>query len=211
METVLIVDDHEIVRCGIISLIEEMRGAYEIIEAGTCAEVIRIFESREIRYAVLDLSLVDGNLFSPTYDLSVFSEKTRMLVYSMNEEGIYARRLLQKGIRGFVSKQSSMEELKQAIQTVLKGEIYASNNLMESLFNPLAMDAPTNPIHQLSDRELEVVELLVMGLGTKEIANKLDLDMTTISTYRKRAYEKLNVQNLIEMKDVFQWYKRAAE
>jgi two-component system, NarL family, invasion response regulator UvrY len=210
METILIADDHEIIRVGIHSIIERSPGKYNVIEASTCREVMDLMGSRKIEYAVLDLALADGNLFSASYDLDIYTSKIRMLVYSMNSEDIYARRLLQKGVRGFVSKQAKLEELEEAIRSVLKGGIYASNNLLESLFAAPKINTMPNPIDHLSDRELEIVELLITGYGTKQIANRLNLDMTTVSTYRRRANEKLKVKNLMELKDVFFWYKKSS-
>lgn len=204
METILIADDHEIVRRGIKMIIEGLPGKYEFIEAGSCAEVMQVLSVRRVGYAILDMILSDGNVFSTTQQLTAYTDQTRILVYSMNSEKIYAKRLLQKGIRGFVCKQSNIDELENGIRSLLKGDIYISPHLKEALFTKAS---PENPIDALSDRELEVVEYVAMGMGAKEIARKMNLDITTISTYRRRAFEKLDVQNTIELKDKFLLYK----
>lgn len=151
--------------------------------------------------------LADGNLFSAIDQLTAYGQQTNILVYSMNAEKIYAGRLMQKGVRGFVSKQAPIEELETAIRCVLKGEMYLSPAMKEGLFNSGKNNLSENPIDALSDRELEVVEYVAIGMGAKEIANKMNLDITTISTYRRRAFEKLGVQNMIELKDKFLLYK----
>ncbi len=205
METVLIADDHEIIRRGVKTIIESFRGEYNFIEASTCVDVMKVMSDRQVHYAVLDMFLADGNIFPSIQQLSESNSQTGILIYSMNAETIYGKRLLGKGVRGFVSKQDDVVELENALRTLLKGEIYLSAKQKERLFNTKALTA--NPIDSLSDRELEVVEYVSAGMGTKEIANKMNLDITTVSTYRRRAFEKLNVQNAIELNDKFLLYK----
>ena len=207
METILIADDHEIVRRGVRMIIEGFPQKYNFIEANTCAEVMKILSGQPVDYAILDMMLADGNVFSTTQQLAAYSDRIKILVYSMNAERIYAKRLLQKGIRGFVCKQSKMEELENGIRSLLKGEIYISPALKENLFNSGKKPISGNPIDSLSDRELEVVEYLSAGMGARESSKKMNLDITTVSTYRRRAFEKLEVQNAMELKDKFLLYK----
>ncbi len=207
MKTVLIADDHEIVRHGIRMLIESFPQKYHFIEAGTCAAVAQILSRERIHYAILDMVLADGNILSVIQHIEACSRQTNILVYSMNAERIYARRLIEMGVRGFLCKQNPIEELEKAISCILKGQVYISEELKESLLNDARADAARNPIDVLSNRELEVVEYVATGMGTKEIANKMNLDITTISTYRRRAFEKLEVQNTIELKEKFLLYK----
>jgi len=207
METVLIADDHEIVRNGIRTMIEGISLQYRFIEVSTCADVIKVLSQNRIEYAILDMFLADANIFSTIDVISKYSKLTNILVYSQNAEKIYAKRLLEIGIRGFVSKQASMEELEKALEELLKGNLYLSPELRNLMVHSSPDEASTNPLDNLSDRELEVLEYLAMGLGTKEISQKMKLDITTVSTYRRRAYEKLQVQNFVEMKDKFALYK----
>ncbi len=207
MKNVLIADDHEIIRKGIRMLIENFPEKYNFIEASTCKEIVEILSGGEIHYAILDMFLADGNIFSVIQEIAGFSRQTTMLVYTMNEERIYAKRFIEKGVRGFVCKQSGISELEEAIQTVFNGEIYLSPELKETLFNPANSNASGNLIDSLSDRELEVVEYMVMGMGTKKIAQLMKLDTTTVSTYRRRAFTKLDAQNTIELKEKFLLYK----
>ena len=207
METILIADDHEIVRRGARMIIESLPQKYNFIEAVTCDEVMQALSRQQVHYAVLDMFLEDGNVFTSIQQIPEYFHQTNILVYSMNAEKIYARRLIQQGARGFVCKQASIQELELAIRSLLNGEIYLSGSMKKALFDSAKKNASKNPIDLLSDRELEVVEYIAMGLGAKEIANKLNLDITTVSTYRRRAFEKLDVQNMIELKDKFLLYK----
>ena len=108
--------------------------------------------------------------------------------------------------KGFISKQSSLHELKEAIQKFLHDGMYLSAQLQEHLFLSSQSGLGEDPIDSLSDRELEVSEYIAMGLGAKEIASKMSLEITTVSTYRRRAFEKLGVQNMIELKEKFLIY-----
>jgi DNA-binding NarL/FixJ family response regulator len=207
MKTILIADDHEIVRRGVRMIIESFPDEYHFIEASTCSEVLQAVTRQEVHFAILDMFLSDGNMFSIIHQVTDISHKTSILIYSMSAEKIYARRLMQKGVRGFVNKQASMGELENALRVFLKGEIYLSPEVKDLLLKPVREGLPDNPIDLLSDRELEVVEYTVLGMGSKEIAHKMSLDITTVSTYRRRALEKLDAQNMVELKDKFQLYK----
>ncbi|MES1226239.1 MAG: response regulator transcription factor [Bacteroidota bacterium] len=207
METILIADDHEIVRRGVKTIVESLPQKYNYIEASTCTEVAQLLNTASIQYAVLDMFLADGMFFSAMQYVPESNTRTNILVYSMSAEKIYAKRLMQKGVKGFVSKQSSIEELEIAIRCLLKGEIYLSGSLKQNIFGANKPDVLTNPIDLLSDRELEVIEYINTGIGTKEIAQKMNLDITTISTYRRRAFEKLDVDNMIELKEKFMFHK----
>jgi two-component system, NarL family, invasion response regulator UvrY len=207
METILIADDQEIVRSGVTMIIESLPEKYTIIEAATCAEVTQVLSAGGIHFTVLDLFLADGNIFSTIHRFIKHHNKNSILVYSMSAEKIYAGRLLKKGVRGFISKRASIAELEKAIRCLLKGEVYLSQAMEKDLLMPVQANVEENPVHSLSDRELEVVEYITVGISTGEIAEKMKLNITTISTYRRRVFEKLSVQNSIELRDKFLFYK----
>lgn len=207
MQTILIADDHEIVRHGIKVMIKSFNREYNFLEASTCKEIEKLLKSQSIDYIVLDLFLTDGNAF-PIVD-SIVEEypEAGILIYTMNAEKVYAKRLMQKGVRGFLSKQASVAELEQAIKDFLNDEGYIYSTLMKQLFRQDLEGDELNPIDLLSDRELEVVEYLVMGLGTKDIANKMNVVISSISRFRQRALEKFGVENNAELKDKFLLYR----
>ena len=207
METILLAVDQEIVRRGVRMIIESFPEKYIITEAATCSEVIQVLFSGKIQYTILDLFLEDGNIFSTIHQFIENSYATGILVYSMNSEKIYARRLMKKGILAFVSKQAPIAELEKAIRCLLKNEIYLSQAMKKDLLGPVKRDLPQNPVDSLSDRELEVVEYVTFGISSGEIAQKMKLDATTVRTYRRRAFEKLGVHNNIELRDKFLFYK----
>jgi two-component system invasion response regulator UvrY len=207
METILIADDHEIVRQGIRRIIESFPKTYRLIESSTCKGVIEILSDEKVEYTILDMHLEDGNIFSTINNFTDYYNKTNILVYSMNAEKIYARRLIQKGVKGYVSKQAPVGMLEAAIRSVLNGEMYLSPWLKEALSQKSKSNEPANPIDNLSDRELEVIEYTSSGMGVKEIAMRMSLEAATVSTYRRRAFDKLGVENVVELNNKLLLYK----
>jgi two-component system, NarL family, invasion response regulator UvrY len=207
METIVVADDQEIIRLGIRAIIDKQPKQYNVIEAVSCAEVMQILATNSVQFIILDMFLAGDNIFSTAYRLLENGQDARILVHSMKED-LYALRLMQKGIRGFVTKRGPVKELENAIGCLLKGEIYMSAAMKEDLFKPDRVNLFGNPVDALSDRELEVAEYVANGLGPTEIAKKMKLDVTTVSTYRRRAFEKLSVHNTMELKEKFTMYKR---
>jgi DNA-binding NarL/FixJ family response regulator len=127
----------------------------------------------------------------------------RVLVYSMRSEKIYAQRVLALGGVGFLSKESSEEEVVRAIRRVLQGMEYLSPStelrIMDKGLDPASM---ADPFSLLSDREIEVMEDLLQGLGVKEISVRFGVQPTTIATYKSRLFEKLGVTNLLELQSL---------
>lgn len=207
MKKIIVADDHEIVRYGARVILENISSEFEIIEASTCKEVLQIIDRQEIDFGIFDIQLVDGNMFSIISQIIEQYPNISILVYSMNAEKIYAKRLLKKGIKAFVCKQESIGELEKAIKCLLNGEVYLSSAFKENVTGNAELNLEDNPFDLLSDRELEVAEYSCEGLRAKEIARRMDLDITTVSTFRRRAYKKLNVENAIELKEIMALYR----
>ncbi|HYE54993.1 MAG TPA: response regulator transcription factor [Chitinophagaceae bacterium] len=207
METILVADDHEIVRQGIKLIISSFPEKYRLIEASTCSGVLQWLSKEKVDYLIADMQLEDGNIFFTGSPFTEYCSITKVLVYTMNPEKIYGRRLIQKGVKGFLSKRAPIDQLETAIRSILNGEMYLSTWMKEVLASPSAANQSANPIDLLSDRELEVVEYVSAGLGLKEIAQVMHLDTTTAGTYRRRAFSKLGVDNTLALKDKFTFYK----
>ena len=204
MKTILVVDDHEIVRDGIKMIIGGFNEQYHFMEASTCNEVQQLLKMEPIHYIILDLFLPDGNAFTLIDAIVDHYPETAILIYTMNSEKVYGKRLIRKGVRGFVSKRASISDLEDAIHSFLNGKTYLSTQLEKDISDS---NAEENPIDLLSDRELEVIEYLVMGMTTKEISYKLNVNSTTVSTFRRRAMEKLGAENNADLKDKFSLFK----
>lgn len=198
----LISDDHVIIRRGLRNLLQDQLGVRSIREAGSLAELLRQLGEASPDLLILDLQLGDGHSLDVLERLCAEHPAMRILVYSMSPEHIYGPRVLAMGGSGFLSKQTSEEEVLRALRRVMQGREYRSHEL------ELARDGRTSdrtdPFQDLSDRELLVMNALLQGLAVKDIAEQLDLRPTTVATYKARLFDKLGVSNLLDLQRLAQ-------
>lgn len=200
MKRALVVDNHVIARIGLKVILKEMFPGAQIEEAQDSKEA----EDR-IRKSDFDLCLLDLNL--PHTDSMVLLKQMRqqrpnlrILVISMNNEEIFAISALKNGALGYISKDNEFEVIKEAIKRVLENRKYMSDKMLTMLIDSDHLSNNlVNPFSKLSDRELIVVHLLLNGLTTKQIAQKINLQLSTISTYKGKIYSKLQISNPIEL------------
>jgi DNA-binding NarL/FixJ family response regulator len=198
MRNVLLVDDHQVVRDGLKSIILEQGAGCDFGEAATAVEGLKLAAEHVWDLAVVDISLVGRNGLEVVRELKRLRPRMPVLVLSMHSEEQYARRALKAGASGYVTKDSSRAELAGAIAKLFRGGRYVSPTLAERIV--LDLGDPDRPLHQmLSDRELEVMCLLGAGKTVGHIAALLSLSDKTISTYRARILEKLQVETTAEI------------
>lgn len=200
METILIADCSPLVSRMIRVLIQKHSNRYEIIEASSCTEVLRLLSIEQVRYAVFDLLLEDGNIFMFIEELACCFRHTRVLIYSTLQERIYGRRLLEKGAKGYLNKHAATADLNKAINTLLTDHTYASSALIEDFFRN---NGPAKTIDSLSDRELQIVECLAMGLNATQIAQKLNVNHSSVRLCQRTALRKMKVRNVAELAHKF--------
>jgi two-component system invasion response regulator UvrY len=128
--------------------------------------------------------------------------ETKVLVFSMSSEKIYAKRFLKAGAKGFLSKDSSLDEITKAFNMVLNNRKYISENLAEALVEDSLSDTPSNPFDKLSIREFEIASLLLSGQTLGDISAALNLQASTVGTHKARAFEKLGVNSILELKEL---------
>ncbi|MFT3784679.1 MAG: response regulator transcription factor [Tepidisphaeraceae bacterium] len=197
---ILLVDDHPVLRRGVAELINA-EPIYEVCgEAANLADAYSLVNKLKPDLCVVDISLDGNNGVELMKELSYRWPDLPILAYSMHDEQIYAERALRAGAKGYVMKQHPPEALLAAIKVVLKGKIYLSDQMSDRLLGKLvgAGLSPTplqSPIEKLSDRELEVLQLIGKGMTTSQIADKLCLSVKTIETYREHLKQKLNLKN----------------
>ncbi|MHC4606080.1 MAG: response regulator [Planctomycetota bacterium] len=199
---IFLVDDHPIVRKGLAGLINAMRGLSVCGEAGTVREALRAIPDAKPDLAVVDLSLKDESGIGLIRDLGIRHPEVRILVVSMHDESLYAERVLKLGAKGYVAKQEATEHLEEALRRVLAGKIYVSEQMSERLVGKAVGAAPgaeDSPLKRLTDRELEVFELIGRGTGTRAIAEKLSLSVKTVETHRANIKEKLGLRDAVEL------------
>jgi DNA-binding NarL/FixJ family response regulator len=197
MRNILIVDDHEVVRRGLRSLLAEKMPGSRFVEAATSAEAeARIFEGRW-DLILLDLNLPGRNGLE-VLDLSrKHCPKTPVIVLSMYPEAEFALRAIKLGAQAYLNKQSASEELLAAVHKVLAGGKYITTSLAEQLTSALTAETATAPHESLTERELQVLRLVAMGKTTKEIAAELHLSAKTIATYRSRIAAKTGLSTTV--------------
>jgi len=198
MIKILIGDDHAIVRRGLKQIVEESHDMI-VDEAKNGQEVLE--KTRKNRYdiLVLDISLPDKSGLDVLKHLKNTKPDLPILVLSIHPEEQYAVRVLRAGASGYLSKDSAPDELAAAIRRVSQGRKYVSASLAEKLAINLDKSTET-PIHEtLSDREFQVMCMIASGKTVTQIAEKLFLSVKTISTYRSRILEKMQMQNNAEI------------
>jgi DNA-binding NarL/FixJ family response regulator len=197
---ILLVDDHPMIRRGIADLINGESDLAVCGEAGTMQEAMSLTTKLRPGLVIVDVSLDGNNGIELMKNMASRWSQMPILAYSMHDESIYAERALRAGAKGYVMKQAPPEALLTAIRQILKGKLYLSDQISDRLLGKLvgagsSDAATTSPIDKLSDRELEVLELLGKGMSTAQIADKLCLSVKTIETYREHLKQKLNLAN----------------
>jgi DNA-binding NarL/FixJ family response regulator len=196
--TVLLVDDHAVVRLGLTVLLEEQAQFRVCGEAADVVSARRLTEELQPGYIVLDMMLGGRDGIELIEDLLVLHAPARILVYTSLNELAYARRALRAGARGYVMKSASFEQLTAALLQVAQGELSVSDSVTRTLIEQCA-GATGTALDVLSDRELQIYRLLGGGLDTASIAKELCLSMKTVGTYRERLKNKLGLHSAREL------------
>lgn len=191
---ILIADDHPIVRKGLRQIAEQM-AQMSVGEACNGQEVLAKLREDRWDALVLDISMPGGNGLDVLQEVKHISPNLPVLVLSVHPEDQYAMRVLKAGASGFMNKDCAPDELLQAIQKVIAGGKYISSTLAERLAYEISGNHDKKPHEILSDREYRVLVMIGSGKSVSEIAAELALSVKTVSTYRARVLEKLNLRN----------------
>ncbi len=205
---VVLVDDHQIVRYALRRLIDQTADLEVCGEASDTAAGWRLIEETRPDLVVTDISLDGDNGIELVENIKAKFGRVKTLVLSVHDEEVFAGRALRAGAQGYINKQETIPAIIEAMRQVLRGEIYLSPRMANRLLHRAALGAPldNNPIECLSNRELEVFELLGRGLTTNQIARKLQLSPKTVETHRKNLKTKLNLKNSVQLsRCAFQW------
>ena len=196
---ILIADDHAIVRKGLSQIIREEFSFAEITEAINSLEVFEKIKEKKWDIILLDISMPGRNGVEILKQLRVNDAATPILMLSMHPEEQYALRVLKAGACGYLCKESATDELIIAMKKVISGKKYITLSLAEKLIET-SSDLSAESLHKkLSDREMQVLQLLAKGKPVSEIGQEISLSVNTISTYRARILEKLGLTNNAEI------------
>jgi DNA-binding NarL/FixJ family response regulator len=205
---ILIVEDHPLFRAMLVQLIGQEPEMTVCGQGDNLKAALTIIEQTQPDAAIVDLTLHGSSGLELIKELKARNLALPVLVLSMHTEKLYAERVLRAGAKGYVSKHESPAEVVAAIRKVLAGRIYVSERINEAILGRLGRaDKAILPsgVDLLSDRELEVFQLVGRGLNSREIAGQLNLGSTTVDSYRARIKEKLGIKNAAEL------YQRAAQ
>lgn len=200
MAKILIVDDHPLVRTGLAQLIGDCPDLEVSGEASDMAAALKYLETSKPDLAIIDLSLAGGSGLDLIERIKTRDKSILMLVASMHDETLYAERVLAAGARGYINKQEAQDKIILAIRQVLAGKIYLSQNMTERLLSGMVENSgDKRDIDGLSNRELQVFEMIGGGVTTSQIAEQLNLSIKTIETHQAHIKRKLGLSSAHEL------------
>ncbi|MCE7063812.1 response regulator transcription factor [Dyadobacter sp. CY326] len=209
MKQILLVEDHSIVRLATRFLINDLLETANVYEATSFNETLKQVAATRFDLIMLDINIPGGEGFNMIPRIKRLQPKVYILIFSGMDESLYAMHYLKAGANGFLAKNSPQQTVKAAILSVLERGRYVSEVVQQQLMRN-TFEANTNsenPLENLSQRELEVMDLLLDGKWTKEIATQLNITGSSVSTYKSRIFEKLEVSTIIEMFVKVEHYK----
>jgi DNA-binding NarL/FixJ family response regulator len=198
---ILVVDDHPVVRLGIRQMVSTDPGLSVCGEAESAAKALQLATTSNADLAIVDLSLEDGAGLGLIRSLREIVPALKVLVLSMHDEALFAERALRAGAHGYIMKQEAIDGLVHAIREVLAGRRFVSARMSQFILARLGPNAPASGdrLGKLTDRELEVFELIGRGLNTAAIADRLAVSVKTIETYRSNIRTKLDLKDATEL------------
>ena len=199
MKNILLVDDHTIIRTGLKILLGNDLASYTFHEAADGESALEYVHSSCYELIVMDINIPGTDTFALVEQILAYEPESKILMFSMNCESIYAKRFLKLGVRGYVRKDEPAADIKHAVLTVLNNHRYISKGLTEELVEEVYSNKKNNPFDNLSPRQFEIVRRLVQGKKISDICQELQLHSSTVSTQKNRIFEKLNVNNLVEL------------
>jgi DNA-binding NarL/FixJ family response regulator len=206
---VFLVDDHPLVREWLTQLIQRENDLEVCGEADDAPEAVAAIEQCRPDIVIADISLKKSHGLELVKDLQSRSPSLPVLVLSMHDESLYAERVLRAGARGYITKQEATKRILQAIRQVLGGQIYVSEKMATRMLHKMVLGRQqdqSSPMERLTDRELEVFQLIGRGQGTRKIAEELHLGVKTVESYRARIKEKLKLTDGTQLlQQAIQW------
>ncbi len=199
---IFVVDDHALIRRGLATLIGGETDMEVCGQAEDAASALSQIMKIQPDLVIVDISLKGNSGLELIKNIKAFSPKIQILVLSMHHESIYALRVLKAGARAYVMKQDVVNKVLDAIRRIRNGQLYVSDEVANQMLNRLvsgetAEDA--SPVATLSDRELEIVNLIGHGMLTREIASQLHVSIKTVETHRAHIKDKLNLRNATQL------------
>ena len=199
---IFIVDDHPLLRRGLAELINREPDMMFCGEAEDSPSAMKAISQIKPDLVIVDISLKGYNGIELIKNIKAFDSRIQVLVLSMHDESVYAMRVLKAGAKAYVMKQEVVDKVMEAVRRIRAGKVFVSERVANRMLDQVVIGgdpAPDSPADLLSDRELEIVNMIGSGLPTREIAAKLHISIKTVESHRARIKEKLNLQNAIQL------------
>lgn len=204
---ILIVDDHLVVRNGVAMVLEKQIEDVSISNAENFFEAIALLKDFSFDLIILDINIPGGKSTGMISEIRAIQPLVKILVFSAHEEEQYALKYISAGANGYLNKLCSEEKMMFAINSIFETSTYISSEILAMLLKTKHSQKSVNPREVLSKRELQIAELLIEGNGNLEISNKLNIHMSTVSTYKARVFEKLKITNLVELINLYKTFE----
>jgi DNA-binding NarL/FixJ family response regulator len=212
---VFLVDDHPLVREWLTNLINQQSDLMVCGEAETAPRALDSVAKTKPDVAIIDISLKDSSGLELIKSLKELHPEIVTLVFSMHDESLYAERALRAGAKGYIMKRETTRNVIDAVRRVLEGKLYISASVAEAITARSVSGKSTivqTPVELLSDRELEVFEMLGQGLGTRQIAEALRVSIKTVQAYCARMKEKMKLGSATELlREAIRWHEAKAK
>ncbi len=207
-DRILVADDHEIVRMGMLRIIKQLKPNAHLAEVNDYKSLYSAISKDNYDLVILDVNMPNGSFQDAVVFIKLKQPSIKILVFSSQDEQIYAVRYLKLGADGYLNKESSSAKIDQALSAMLSTGRYLSEEVRDAMISDsLNGPAKSTPIAALSNRELQIANKLVEGIPLKELSNTLNLHASTVSTYKNRLFEKLNIKSIPELVEILKLYK----
>jgi DNA-binding NarL/FixJ family response regulator len=202
----LLADDHSLIRQGIVFVLEEIGFDYEVFHASNLQQTLEAIKNHSIDIAIIDAHFPDGNSLTILSEIKEIRPEIKILIFTGIDENIHSFKYINAGANGFLSKMNEENEIEQAILKIKNEGEYISPVTQALLMNSLHNGKQIDPLSSLSERELQIARMYAEGYGNLEIAVKLDVKQNTVSTVKKRIFDKLKIENIVELIELIKNY-----
>ncbi len=196
---ILIVDDHLVVKAGVTIILNNEINNLDIFYSKNYIETLALVKQNTYDLIILDINIPGGKSTEMIPEIKAISPNVKVLMFSAYEEESYALRYIYAGADGYLNKLSGEEKIVEAVKSIMENGKFLTANIINKLNDNHRNNVPVNPFDKLSSREMEITKLLVKGDGNLEISNYLGIQMSTVRTYKNRVFEKLKINNLVEL------------
>ncbi|MBD2812174.1 UvrY/SirA/GacA family response regulator transcription factor [Xenorhabdus sp. Vera] len=199
MINVLLVDDHELVRIGVKGILDDVRGIKVIGEANSGEDAVRWCRSNSTDVVIMDMGMPGIGGLEAAKKIIRYSPDTKVIMLTIHTESSLPTKVMQAGIRGYLSKAATPQDMINAIRTVYAGQRYISSDIAQQMALDQLLPQKENPLDELSKRELQIMIMITQGRKVNEISTLLNLSPKTVNSYRYRMFSKLNIKGDVEL------------